>query len=131
MRKIKYKKARNVLPTPYEYDGIYTDKKTEMQLFVYNEESVVEFQDITVKGFIEQKDSTKNNWLNLHGLTSTEVIQELAKQLSLNSLIVSDILNISRGTRFDEFDESLFLASNQFCLLTIRIVKFKLNKLVF
>lgn len=110
MRKIKYKKGRSSQPQIYKYDGIYTQNKTEMQLFVYDETNVEELQDITVLDFENNKDNTKTNWLNLHGLTDNEIIQDLAKQLNLNSLIVSDILNISRGTRFDEFDESLFFS---------------------
>lgn len=110
MRKLRYKKGRKVQSQPFEYTGIYTDKKTEMQLFVYDEQEVLEFENISVENFILKKSKDKNNWLNLHGLTNVEIIKALADELSLNTLIVSDILNIARGTRLDELDESLFFS---------------------
>ena len=55
MRKIKYKKGRKIHPSQVEYTGIYTDKETELQLFVYNEENVVEYQNITVEEFFKSK----------------------------------------------------------------------------
>ena len=110
MRKIKYKKGRKVQFQPYEYTGIYTDKITEMQLFVYNEQEVEEYDTIDLKTFIAKRDSSKNNWLNLHGLTNVELIKSLAENLEINNLIISDILNIARGTRLDELDETLFFS---------------------
>lgn len=110
MRKIKYKKGRKVNFQPLEYNGIYTDKQTEMQLFVYNEDAIVEYQNISVNDFIKFKNSEQCNWLNLHGLTNLEGIKELTDYLQVNSIIVSDILNITRGTRLDELDESLFFS---------------------
>ena len=110
MRKIRYKKGRKVQSSTLEYTGIYTDKPTEMQLFVYDENEATEYENCSVKDFISNKDLTKNNWLNLHGLSSTEVIQELSEHLQLNPIVVSDILNITKGTRLDEFDDTLFFS---------------------
>ncbi|MCO6176141.1 magnesium/cobalt transporter CorA [Flavobacterium sp. NRK F10] len=110
MRKLKYKKGRKVNFQPLEYNGIYTDRKTEMQLFVYNENNIVEYQNVSVTDFIKNRDSEQCNWLNLHGLTNVEAIRELTDYLQLNSIIISDILNITRGTRLDELDESLFFS---------------------
>ncbi len=110
MRKIKYKKGQKYSGQPYEYTGIYTDKETEMQLFVYNEEDVNEYKSIDVESFFKKKNSDNSNWLNLHGLTNITLIKDLTEKLNLNSLIVSDILNIARGTRLDELDECLFFS---------------------
>lgn len=110
MRKIKYKKGRKIHPSQVEYTGIYTDKETELQLFVYDEENVVEYQNITVDEFFSSKDNTQNNWLNIHGLTNVDLIKNLTELLKLNSLIVSDIVNISRGTSLDELDDTLFFS---------------------
>lgn len=110
MRKIKYKKVRKVQPNQPEYTGIYTDKETELQLFVYNENDAVEFQNISVEDFSKYKNKTQNNWLNIHGLTNVNIIKNLTEALNLNSLIISDILNISRGTSLDELDDTLFFS---------------------
>lgn len=110
MRKIKYKKGRKVQPSQIEYTGIYTDKETELQLFVYDENDVVEFQEVSVENFFKNKSNNQNNWLNIHGLTNVDLIKNLTEGLNLNSLIVSDIVNISRGTSLDELDDTLFFS---------------------
>ncbi len=110
MRKIKYKKGRKVQIQPYEYTGTYTENPTKMQLFVYDDTEIKEYPDISVDAFLKKKNLSQNNWLNLHGLTSIDLIKDLAQQLNLNSLIVSDILNIARGTRLDELDGCLFFS---------------------
>lgn len=110
MRKLRYKKGRKVNSQPLEYTGVYKDKQTEMQLFVFNEKEVDEYEKISVKEFNEKKKFELNNWLNIHGLNDVEIIKSLAEYLQLNSLIVSDILNITRGTRLDELDDTLFFS---------------------
>ncbi|WP_339834854.1 magnesium/cobalt transporter CorA [uncultured Flavobacterium sp.] len=110
MRKIKYKKGRKIQPTQVEYTGIYKDKETELQLFVYNDESLIEFQKISTDEFFNSKVNTKSNWLNIHGLNNVELIKKLTENLKLNPLIVSDIVNISRGTSLDELDNTLFFS---------------------
>lgn len=110
MRRIKYKKVRRVHGASIEYNGIYTDKATDMQLFVYNELSVVEFQKIQVEEFIKNRDLNQSNWLNIHGLSDVSVIKELADKLKLNNIFVADILNIARGTRLEEIDNTLFFS---------------------
>lgn len=110
MRKLKYKKGRSHQPQTFDYTGIYTEVKTEMQLFVYSDEMVSEFENISVDDFIKNQQTSKSNWLNLHGLNNVDLIKNLAEKLKINNLIVSDILNISRGTRFDELDDCLFFS---------------------
>ncbi|MEQ3662318.1 MAG: magnesium and cobalt transport protein CorA, partial [Flavobacterium sp.] len=110
MRRLKYKKGRRVQPSPLEYTGIYTDKNTEMQLFVYNENEVDEFQNISIDEVLNNKSSLNNNWLNIHGLKNVELIRDLSESLNINSIIVSDVLNISRGTRLEELDDTLFFS---------------------
>lgn len=110
MRRLKYKKGRRVQPSPLEYTGIYTDKNTEMQLFVYNENEVDEFQNISIDEILNNKSSLNNNWLNIHGLKNVELIRDLSESLNINSIIVSDVLNISRGTRLEELDDTLFFS---------------------
>jgi magnesium transporter len=110
LRRIKYKKVRRVHGASIEYNGIYTDKATDLQLFVYNELSVVEFQKIQVEEFIKNRDLNQSNWLNIHGLSDVSVIKELADKLKLNNIFVADILNIARGTRLEEIDNTLFFS---------------------
>ena len=79
-----------------------------MQLFVYTENEVEEFQEITIDEILENISKTSNNWINIHGLKNVELIKTLSERLNINNIIVSDVLNISRGTRLEELDDTLF-----------------------
>ena len=63
MRKIKYKKGRKIQPSYLEYTGIHKDKSTEMQLFVYNDLDLIEFENFHVSalhGSIDLKKIKEN-----------------------------------------------------------------------
>ena len=68
LRKIKYKKGRKVQPSTLEYTGIHKDTPTEMQMFVYNTEEVIEFQQCEPHDLDTNIDDFKVNWINIHGL---------------------------------------------------------------
>ncbi len=110
MRKIKYKKGRKATVQPLEYTGVHKDYATEMQLFVYDEMTVNEFQKMKLVDFIQNRDTTKNNWLNIHGLNNVELIESITSQLNINSVLISDILNIHRGTKYVDQDDTLFFS---------------------
>ena len=51
MRKIRYKKGRKVQPLHLEYTGIHKSNESEMQLFVYDDSELTEFEKIKVADF--------------------------------------------------------------------------------
>lgn len=110
MRKIKYKKGRKTSIQPLEYTGIHKENATEMQLFVYDELTVKEFQKMKLVDFTQNKEHAKCNWLNLHGLNNVELIESITSQLNINSVLVADILNIHRGTKYVDQDDTLFFS---------------------
>ena len=48
MRKIKYKKGKKMQPYNLEYTGIHKSKESEMQLFVYDDFNLTEYEDFKV-----------------------------------------------------------------------------------
>ena len=68
MRKIKYKKGRKLQPYNLEYTGIHKRTDSEMQLFVYDDLSLSEYEEFTISDLQKNMDSQKTNWLNIHGL---------------------------------------------------------------
>uniref|UniRef100_UPI00404ACFA7 magnesium/cobalt transporter CorA n=1 Tax=Flavobacterium sp. TaxID=239 RepID=UPI00404ACFA7 len=110
---------------------IYTNNASTMQLFVYNEENVVEFQKISVAEFVKNRNLNQCNWLNIHGLSDVLLIKDLADKLNLNTIFVSDVLNITRGTRLDEIDNTLFFSiksilpkEDEYASITIEQISF-------
>ena len=91
MRKIKYKKGRKVQPAVLEYTGIHKDTVTELQLFVYNVDDITEFHQITDKEINDHLDFKKVNWLNVHGLNNTDIIQSIGTRFGADNFIIGAV----------------------------------------
>jgi magnesium transporter len=108
VRKIKYKKGRKVQPSFLEYTGIHKYTQTEIQLFVYNDDDLAEFNEFDVNEIEKHVDVYKSNWLNVHGLNDTEVIQKIGDYLKVDQFMLADILNTTKRTKLDEYHDTLF-----------------------
>ena len=108
MRKIKYKKGRKIQSSTIEYTGIHKDKPTELQLFVYDDLDLTEFERIRVNDLRKSIDLEKVNWLNVHGLNDIDTIKAIGAFLEIDNFILSDILNTTRRTKLDELHDVLF-----------------------
>lgn len=108
MRKIKYRKGRKVQPNGLEYTGVHKNNQSEMQLFVYDGVSFCEYDDFELKEVNKLIDFSKNNWLNVHGLSNVDLIKAIGNHFSIDNYILSDILNIGRRTKLEESHDRLF-----------------------
>ncbi|MDQ6469546.1 magnesium/cobalt transporter CorA [Flavobacterium sp. LHD-80] len=108
MRKIKYKKGRKLQHTTLEYTGSHKDFQTEMQLFVYDDADVVEYEKFTVAALNSCFDYTKNNWLNIHGLNDINLIKIIGQHFKLDDFLLADILNTTKRTKLEEQKDVLF-----------------------
>jgi magnesium transporter len=108
LRKIKYKKGRKVQPAFLEYTGTHKQTATEMQLFVYDTNDLTEYNDFHVSQFDKCLDTSKVNWLNLHGLNNIEVIEAIGHSLNVDNFMLGDILNTTKRTKLDEYHDVLF-----------------------
>lgn len=108
MRKIKFKKVRKIQPNKLEYTGKHKNVNSEMQLFVYDDVSVVEDANLEISELDSKLDFTKNNWVNIHGLSNVSLIQSVGTFFKMDEYILSDILNTNKRTRFQEQQDSLF-----------------------
>lgn len=108
MRKIKYKKGRKVQPSMLEYTGIHKQTKTEIQLFSFDANDLVEYNEFHVSQLEKCIDFSKVNWLNVHGLNETETIKSIGDYLKVDSFMLSDILNTTKRTKIDEYHDVLF-----------------------
>jgi magnesium transporter len=108
VRKIKYKKGRKVQPTFLEYTGIHKQTKLEMQLFVYDADDLTEYAEFDVTQLHQCLDSSKVNWLNIHGLNDIELIKSIGNYLHVDQFMLGDILNTTKRTKLDEHHDVLF-----------------------
>ena len=108
MRKIKYKKGRKVQAQLLEYTGIYQQTLAELQLFVYDSDSLTEYNDFKISQFEKCIDPTKNNWINLHGLNDESIIQAIGTFLKVDNFMLSDIVNTTKHSKLEEYKNVIF-----------------------
>ena len=108
MRKIRYKKGRKLHPYSMEYTGIHKQQDSEMQLFVYNDVDLNEFEDFKVADLDKFINTQKSNWLNIHGLNNIELIKSIGDYFEVDNFMLTDILNTSRRTKLEELSDVLF-----------------------
>jgi magnesium transporter len=108
MRKIKYKKAKRLQPYSLEYTGLHKNKEIEMQLFVYDDSSVNEFENGTINNLEKHIDYKKINWLNIHGLSDVDLLKDVASYFKIDNFMLADILNTTKRTKLEEEKDVLF-----------------------
>lgn len=108
MRKIKYKAGRKVQHTTLEYTGSHKDHASEMQLFVYDDADVIEYDRFNILALNTCIDYTKNNWLNIHGLNDIDLIKTIGAHFKLDDFLLADILNTTKRTKLEEQKDILF-----------------------
>lgn len=108
MRKIKYKKGRKLQPYNLEYTGIHKQYESEIQLFVYDNFDLIEYEDFKVADLDKYINTQKTNWLNIHGLNNIELIKAIGGYFKIDNFMLTDILNTTRRTKLEEQSEVLF-----------------------
>ena len=108
MRKLVFKKERKVQPTHLDYTGVHKQIKTEMQLFVYDNTDLTEFEEIKVSDFDKSIETQKTNWVNVHGLNDLELVKSVGDYFGIDHFMLADILNTSKRTKLEEQQEVLF-----------------------
>ncbi len=108
MRKIKYKKGRKVQPSLLEYTGKHKETTTEMQLFVYDTNDLIEYNEFKVSQCEKCFDPSRTNWLNVHGLNDIQIIKSIGDYLHVDNFMLGDILNTTKRTKLDEYHDVLF-----------------------
>jgi magnesium transporter len=108
MRKIKYKKGRKLQPYNLEYTGIHKSQESEMQLFVFDNFDLTEYEDFKVSDLDKYINLQKTNWLNLHGLNNIELVKSIGNYFKIDNFLLTDILNTARRTKLEELSDVLF-----------------------
>ncbi|WP_367769488.1 magnesium/cobalt transporter CorA [Flavobacterium sp. WC2421] len=108
MRKIKFKKIRKSQTNPLVYTGKHKKFESEMQLFVYDDLEVTEYDDFEIEDLKKCVFKDKINWLNLHGLNEIVIIEAIGSFFKIDNFLISDILNTTRRTKLEESSDNLF-----------------------
>jgi magnesium transporter len=108
MRKIKYKKGRKLQPYSLEYTGIHKQTDSEIQLFVYDDIDIIEYQDFDIVNLKKSIAIQKTNWLNIHGLNDLNLLKSIGDFFEIDNFMLADILNTTQRTKIEEQPDILF-----------------------
>ncbi len=108
MRKIKYKKGKRLQPYTLEYTGAHRNIESELQLFVYDDKTLAEYEAFKLIHLDKFLVDDKVNWLNIHGLNNVEWLQAIGDYFSIDNFMLADILNTVRRTKLEETNDCLF-----------------------
>jgi magnesium transporter len=104
-KKINKSIKKGLPPGSIVYIGPETSQPATMRLIQYGPEKVVD-QPITINE-LNTKEELKVNWLNVDGISDTELISNLGKQFSLHPLILEDIVNTEKRVSEDEYEDCI------------------------
>lgn len=113
MRRAKYKKIKKLQPNYLEYSGNFPDVPISMQLFIYNEDIFLEYNNLSLsemESVINQAEPNTVKWFNLHGLHDIELLKEIGNFFAIESYIMAEILNFGRRTRMEELEDTMFFS---------------------
>jgi len=108
MQKLHYPppgSAPTAIPVPSESES----HPTQIKLIEYDAHSFVEKQVSTVDELADSLENQKVSWVNVEGLGSVELVQELGRLFQIHPLAVSDVLTLGQRPHLDAYDHQIFL----------------------
>ncbi|MDY0344919.1 MAG: magnesium/cobalt transporter CorA [Lentimicrobium sp.] len=104
-----YHKKTGLPPGTLVYTGIH-QYPTTFDAFVYDSESVNRIEADNPDKIKLPAGDAKNLWLNVNGLSNTELIALLGTQYDLHPLLLEDVLNTESMPKIDNYGDRLFIS---------------------
>ncbi len=80
------------------------------QLHAFNEAEYDISHELEDFGYLETLDSSKNHWLNFHGIHDAAIIEKIGTQANLDRLTIRQILDTTQRPKVEEHDHYLFFS---------------------
>ncbi|WP_075589821.1 magnesium/cobalt transporter CorA [Labilibacter marinus] len=129
-----------LLKSKKEYIGLSPDsllfrgeKKiddTIVQLMRYDVNSILE-QEVNDLEEINNCITYKNSWINIYGLHDQDIMRSISEQLSIDSIIMSEILNTHSRPRVVEYEDCLYVSAKMISLKNTDDVKIDTENIAF
>jgi len=101
-------------PTKFVFTGEGTDEGISSQRFTYTAENITEESNVDLAGVGSLDLPTEVNWLNVYGLSQTEIIASVCEKQGIHNLVIQDVLDIHQRPKFQEYENFLFLTLKSF-----------------
>ncbi|MFW6134856.1 MAG: magnesium/cobalt transporter CorA [Elusimicrobiota bacterium] len=84
-------------------------EKVGVEIIDYNEKDFSEQEPEEIEKCFEFITRPSVTWININGIHDTRIIEKIGQQLNLHPLVLEDIANTDSRTKYEEFDEYLFI----------------------
>ena len=117
-------------PDSFQFRG---EKKTDeiiVQLMNYDEKSLIE-TEVDELNDLSKYTENINSWINVYGLHDADMMRSISNHLSIDSAIVSEILNTHSRPRVIEYDDCLYISAKMISLDMTNDLKVNTENIVF
>ena len=104
-------------PGELKYIGDKNKSDIKIKLIQYNLETYKEFDSYSFSEIISQLDTSKVNWIDVEGISNTELIQEMATYFDFHPLMTEDILNSEHLPKSEEYERHHFFTLKMMMLI--------------
>ncbi|MGD2096473.1 MAG: magnesium/cobalt transporter CorA [Desulfobacterales bacterium] len=84
-------------------------RPTEITLIDFDHKTYEQRQIKTTADLRELKDSPTNSWINVAGITDTDLVAEIGQLFDIHPLVLEDIVNPRQRIKFEAYDDYIFI----------------------
>ncbi len=97
-------------PGTLTYTGSYDTSKPVVTVFEYDGSGCEEHTLDDVRGIARIKESKKNCWLNIDGLSDISLVEKVGEAFGIHPLILEDILHTSQRPKLEDCGDYIYVA---------------------
>lgn len=103
-----YRKKAGLPPGTLIYTG-NVKMKSHLDLFSYDAASIDRTEASDISKILKKIDPERNNWINIIGLSDTEIVKLLGEHHKIHPLMLEDVLNTESVPKIESFGDLLFI----------------------
>ena len=84
---------------------------TQIHLFKYDESSLTDTTITNLTELYQHDIENANSWINVYGLHDENMMKSFSKQLNIDPVIISEVLNTHSRPRVIEYDDCLYVSA--------------------
>ncbi|MDD1729790.1 MAG: magnesium/cobalt transporter CorA [Methanospirillum sp.] len=96
------------------YIGDNAPEQTTIRVLSYSDKESIRSDEISPEDLPNRIPEGSGAWISITGLRDTSVIEQVLGRFSVHPLVLEDIVNTRTRTKFEEFDEYLFIVMTHF-----------------
>lgn len=103
-----YRKKSGLPPGTLVYTG-NIEQETTFDLFSFDANNIERTESDDINKIIDGVDQSRNNWINVNGLSNIDLISKLGNHHTLHPLLLEDVLNTESLPKIENYGDVLFI----------------------